>query len=136
MTLSWIDRQQITVHMKQMLTSQQVAMSHRGLFIDGLLNVQVVLIDPARSSRTTSQWGQRAAGQGNLKAIRHKWVHNRWCEQIIVADQALKNTDHSDYLFSGSTPGALTPAKRLRDVQVEVQSQRVPLTALDHCPPC
>lgn len=76
---------------------------------------------------------RRAAGQGNLRAIRHKWVHNHWCELIIVAGQALKNTDRGDYLFTGSTQSALTLAKHLRNVQDEVQLESVPLTSLDQC---
>lgn len=74
-----------------------------------------------------------AVGHGNLRAIRHKWANNRWCEQIIVAGQALKNTDRSDYLFTGSTQSALTPAKHLRTVRDEVQLESVPLTSMDQC---
>lgn len=61
--------------------------------------------------------GRNSAGgreQVNLRAIRHKWVHNRWREQIIVAGRASKNSDRSDYLFTQSTRTALTRAKHLR----------------------
>lgn len=42
-----------------------------------------------------------------------------------MAGQALKNTDRSDYLFTRSTQTALTLAEHLRDVQDEVQPERV-----------
>lgn len=119
--------------MSQIHTLQQVVLSHRGLFIDSPLNVRVVLIDQPRSLQAASPRVQGSWRAGNLRAIRHKWVHNRWCEQIIVAGQALKNTDRSDYLFTRSTQSALTLAKHLRDVQDEVQPERVPLTNTDQC---
>lgn len=50
-----------------------------------------------------------------------------------MAGQALKNTDRSDYLFTQSTQSALTLAKHLRDVQDEVQPERVALISMDQC---
>lgn len=45
MTLGCIDRRREAPHMSQIHALQQVVLSHRGLFIDRPLNVQVVLID-------------------------------------------------------------------------------------------
>lgn len=127
MTLRCIDWKQVTLHMRQIHTLQQVVLSHRGLFIDRPLNVQVVLIDQRQSFQAASQGVQgKLQGRGTSEPLGRS-------EQIIVAGQALKNTDHSDYLFNGCTQSALTLAKHLRDVQDEVQLERVPLTTADQC---
>lgn len=54
MTLRCIDWKNLTLHMSQIHTLQQVVLSHRGLFIDSPLNVRVVLIDQPRSLQAAS----------------------------------------------------------------------------------
>lgn len=68
MTLRCIDWKQVTLHMSQIHTLQQVVLSHRGLFIDRPLNVQVVLIDQPRSSQAASQRVQGSCRAGELKS--------------------------------------------------------------------
>lgn len=136
MTLRYIDPRPVILYVSPIDSFQQVAFTHGGLFIDGSLNVAVVLIDPPRSLQAARPLeggsGGRGRGQGNLRAIRHKWVHNRWCEQIIVAGLALKNTDRSDYLFTRNTWTALTRAKHLSDASDEVRAEwiNVPRSAV------
>lgn len=55
MTLSYIDWKRVALHMSHIHSFQQVELSHRGLIIDKLLNVQVVLIDPTQSLHAASQ---------------------------------------------------------------------------------
>lgn len=54
--------------MTQIHSFQQVVLSHRGLFIDRPLNVQVVLIDPPWSLRAASQMVQGSYRAGELKS--------------------------------------------------------------------
>lgn len=73
MTLRFIDWKHVALHMSHIHSFQQVELSHWGLIIDKLLNVQVVLIDPTQSLHAASLRVQgRRTGQGNLRAIRHK----------------------------------------------------------------
>lgn len=42
--------------------------------------------------------------QENLGPIRHRPARRGGCEQVTVADQAVKNTDCSDYLLTREHP--------------------------------
>lgn len=68
MTFRCIDWKQVPMHMNQIHTLQQIVLSHRGLFIDGPLNVQVILIDQPGSSQAASQRVHRSCRAGELKS--------------------------------------------------------------------
>lgn len=68
MTLRLIDWRRVTLHMSQIHSFQQVVLSHRGLFIDRPLSVQVVLIDPPRSLQAASRRVHGSCRAGELKS--------------------------------------------------------------------
>ena len=68
MTVRCIDWWQVTLHMGQIHTLQQVVLSHRGPLIDRPLNVQVVLIDQPQSLQAASQGVQGSCRAGELKS--------------------------------------------------------------------
>lgn len=66
MTLRYIDWKQEVEQEPNPL--QQVALNHRGLFIDRPLNVQVVLIDQPWSSQAASRGCRGGCRAGELKS--------------------------------------------------------------------
>lgn len=72
-TLSHIDLGLVILHVSPIDPSQQVALTHWGLFIDGSLNVPVVLIDPSQSSQAARplEGGSGAGAEGATELKSH-----------------------------------------------------------------
>lgn len=61
----------VILHVSPIDSFQQVAFTHWGLFIDGSLNVPVVLIDPSRSSQAARPLeGRSGAGGGGARELK------------------------------------------------------------------